>query len=209
MKKYLENKKVLYVFLFIIICLVYYLIFLIFNEKEVEVKELSITKKTEVVEVDKFFVDVKGSVNNPGVYEFKNGDRIIDAIEVAGGLTKNANTSNINLSKKLTSEMVVYIYSNKEINSNDNLNCNNICEVDVIEVNNCIGINNVDNSNLININKATMEELLTLTGIGESKAKSIIEYRNSNGNYKNIDELKNVSGIGDALFDKIKDKITV
>ena len=105
--------------------------------------------------------------------------------------------------------MVIYVYSNKEINNNDNLSCNNICEVEVIEVNNCVEKNSIDNNNLININKATLKELLTLTGIGESKAQSIIEYRNANGEFKDINELKNVSGIGEALFDKIKDKIIV
>jgi len=209
MKEYLENKKIIILIIGLIICLIGVLIFYAFNNNEVEVKELSITTKKEVVKVDNFFVDIKGNVNNPGVYEFTSGDRVIDAIEVAGGLTKNANTNNINLSKKLTSEMVIYVYSNKEVKNNDNLSCNNICDVEVIEVNNCIEKNNVKNTNLINLNKATLEELLTLTGIGESKAKSIIEYRDTNGNFKDINELKNVSGIGDALFEKIKDKISV
>jgi len=209
MKEYLENKKIIILIIYLIICLIGVLIFYAFNNNEVEVKELSITTKKEVVKVDNFFVDIKGNVNNPGVYEFTSGDRVIDAIEVAGGLTKNANTNNINLSKKLTSEMVIYVYSNKEVKNNDNLSCNNICDVEVIEVNNCIEKNNVKNTNLINLNKATLEELLTLTGIGESKAKSIIEYRDTNGNFKDINELKNVSGIGDALFEKIKDKISV
>jgi len=209
MKELLENKKIIILIIGLIICLIGVLIFYAFNNNEVEVKELSITTKKEVVKVDNFFVDIKGNVNNPGVYEFTSGDRVIDAIEVAGGLTKNANTNNINLSKKLTSEMVIYVYSNKEVKNNDNLSCNNICDVEIIEVNNCIEKNNVENTNLININKASLEELLTLTGIGESKAKSIIEYRDTNGNFKDINELKNVSGIGDALFEKIKDKISV
>lgn len=209
MKEYLENKKIIILIIGLIICLIGVLIFYAFNNNEVEVKELSITTKKEVVKVDNFFVDIKGNVNNPGVYEFTSGDRVIDAIEVAGGLTKNANTNNINLSKKLTSEMVIYVYSNKEVKNNDNLSCNNICDVEVIEVNNCIEKNNVENTNLINLNKATLEDLLTLTGIGESKAKSIIEYRDTNGKFKDINELKNVSGIGDALFEKIKDKISV
>lgn len=209
MRKFLDNKKILIIIFLGIICLVGGLIFYTLDESDVEVQELSITTKKEVVNNDKFFVDVKGNVNNPGVYEFTSGDRVIDAIEVAGGLTKNANTNNINLSKKLNSEMVIYIYSNKEVKNNDSLSCNNICDVEIIEVNNCIEKNNDENTDLININKATLEELLTLTGIGESKAKSIIEYRNTNGDFKDINELKNISGIGDALFDKIKDKITV
>jgi len=213
MKKIYENKKLILIIGGIILLVIMLVLFLFNDSKQTEddivlnITTESITTKKE--DKESFYVDIKGNVNNPGVYKFTSGDRVIDAIEVAGGLTKNANTNNINLSKKLTSEMVIYVYSNKEVKNNDNLSCNNICDVEIIEVNNCIEKNNVENTNLININKASLEELLTLTGIGESKAKSIIEYRDTNGNFKDINELKNVSGIGDALFEKIKDKISV
>lgn len=213
MKKIYENKKLILIIggiIFLILSLILYLVN--YNKKVEDDIVLNITTEgitTKKEDKESFYVDIKGNVNNPGVYKFTSGDRVIDAIEVAGGLTKNANTNNINLSKKLTSEMVIYVYSNKEVKNNDNLSCNNICDVEIIEVNNCIEKNNVENTNLININKASLEELLTLTGIGESKAKSIIEYRDTNGNFKDINELKNVSGIGDALFEKIKDKISV
>lgn len=154
-----------------------------------------------------FFVDVKGAVKKPGVYEFKNGDRVIDAINKSGGLTTNGNTSNINLSKKLNSEMVVYVYNNKEIKEGIKaLECSTTCECETVKVNNCIN----DNLNKkININTATISDLQTLTGIGEAKANDIINYREENGGFTNIEELKNISGIGDMIFEKIKDFITV
>ncbi len=162
----------------------------------------------ELKEISTFFVDVKGAVKKPGVYEFKQGDRVIDAINKAGGLKTTSDTSNINLSQKLKSEMVVYIYTKSEIKNNSkSISCDTICETNVIEVNNCI--KNDKDENLININTANEEELLKLSGLGESKAKKIIEYREANGNFESIDEIKNVSGIGDALFENIKDKIKV
>ena len=134
----------------------------------------------------------------------------MDAINLAGGLKKDANTSNINLSKKLESEMVIYVYSNEEIkNSKNNLSCDATCSTEIIEVNNCIEKTDTKNkSSLVNINTATIEELQTLDGIGESKAKSIINHRNEFGNFNSIEDIKNVSGIGDSLFVQIKDKIT-
>lgn len=168
------------------------------------------TTQTSTIKT-KNYVDIKGSVKNPGVYEFNENDRVIDAIELAGGLKKNANTSNINLSKKLESEMVIYIFSDKEIkNGSKTLSCDTTCNTEVIEINNCVenSTNENESSSLVNINTATIEELQTLSGIGESKAKNIIEYRNTNGNFKSIEEIKNISGIGDSLYEKIKDKIT-
>ena len=212
MKKIYENKKLILIIGGIVFLMLSLVLYLLNDNKEIE-EDIVLNKISENIstkgKTESFYVDVKGNVNNPGVYKLKNGDRVIDAINVAGGLTENANTNNINLSKKLSSEMVVYIYSNKEVKNNDSLSCSNICDVEVIEVNNCVEVTTNNNDKLININEASLDELLTLTGIGESKAKSIIEYRNSNGKFKNVEELKNVDGIGDALFDKIKDKITI
>lgn len=186
-------------------------------------EELTFIEETTTTtkKLEKNYVDIKGSVNNPGVYEFKENDRVIDAIKLAGGLTNNANTSNINLSQKLTSEMVIYVYNNNEINNNaPKLTCDTVCNTQVIEVNNCIEVttkkvdseNNTKNdktNGIVNINTASIDELMTLSGIGESKAKNIIEYRSTNGKFNTIEDIKNISGIGDALFNKIKDNITV
>ena len=216
MKKIEDNKIKILIILFIIIIIGLIIIKLKQDKKDDIKEEISIldttltTKKEETIN----YIDIKGSVNNPGVYKFKENDRVIDAINLAGGLTKDANTSNINLSQKLKSEMVIYIYNNSEIKNNTkNLTCDNICKTEIIEVNNCVEvtepIKTENESDKININTASMEELMTISGIGESKARNIIEYRSSNGNFEKIDDIKNINGIGDSLFSKIKDKISV
>ena len=138
---------------------------------------------------------------------------------MSGGLTKNADTSYLNLSKKLKDEMTIVVYSKEEIaNMKDQesiivymekeCNCPNISNDACINDNsNSDSINN--NNGKININTATIEELQTLTGIGESKAKSIIEYRETNGNFKSVEDIMSVSGIGESAYSKIKDNITV
>ena len=205
--EYIKNKKILLIIILGIILLISTILYYIKDESE-ELEDITLlsTSKQITTKTEMIFVDIKGSVNKPGVYKFDINDRVIDAINKAGGLTKNANTDNINLSQKLTNEMVVYVYSDNEIKKGNNkLTCNTLCENNIIEVNNCVENTNKD---LININTATLEELLTLPGIGESKAKNIIEYREEN-KFKNIEELKNVNGIGESLFEQIKNKITI
>lgn len=178
----------------------------IYFEKEEEINILEDEDITTTIS-DNFFVDVKGAVKKPGVYEFKVGDRVIDAINKAEGLKKTGNTSNINLSKKLYSEMVVYVYTDKEIkDGTKNINCNTTCNCEKVEVNNCV---ENKNNNKININTANITELQLLSGIGESKAKDIIKYREENGNFNSIEELKNISGIGELIYEKIKDNIII
>ena len=182
--EYIKNKKILLIIILGIILLISTMLYYIKDEsKELEDITLLTTTKQITTKTEMIFVDIKGSVNKPGVYKFNINDRVIDAINKAGGLTKNANTNNINLSQKLTNEMVVYVYSDDEIKKGNNkITCNTLCENNIIEVNNCVENTNKD---LININTATLEELLTLPGIGESKAKNIIEYREEN-KFKNI-----------------------
>ncbi len=209
MKYIKDNKKILIILLIITLLiggLIYF--FRLDNKDNEDITYIETT--TKLVEETKAnnYVDVKGSVKKPGVYEFKENDRVIDAIKLAGGLTKNADTSNINLSKKLKSEMVIVINTKSELKNNNNLTCDAVCTREVIEVNNCIETENKTN-NKININTADINKLTELDGIGESKAKTIIEYRTTNGLFKNIEDIKNISGIGESLYNKIKDKITV
>ena len=163
-------------------------------------------------------VDVKGEVNTSGIFTLKEGSRVIDAINMAGGLTKNADTSVLNLSKKLTDEMVIVVYSyyevknfekTKEVENTVRENCKTAYEG--VENSACITSekDSTTKTGKISLNNATLEELMTLTGIGEAKAKNIIEYREKNGGFKEIEELKKVTGIGDALFDKVKENITL
>ena len=209
MKYIKDNKKILIILLIITLLiggLIYF--FRLDNKDNEDITYIETT--TKLVEETKAnnYVDVKGSVKKPGVYEFKENDRVIDAIKLAGGLTKNADTSNINLSKKLKSEMVIVINTKSELKNNNNLTCDAVWTREVIEVNNCIETENKTN-NKININTADINKLTELDGIGESKAKTIIEYRTTNGLFKNIEDIKNISGIGESLYNKIKDKITV
>ena len=165
---------------------------------------------------DKIFVDVKGAVKKPGVYEMNSSDRVVDAIKMAGGLKSNASTNNINLSKVVSNEMVIYVFTKSEITTKAVSEVP--CKCETITVNNCTDNDaSTDNkegdetstSDKVNINKASKEELMKLKGLGESKADAIITYRTNNGEFKTIEDIKNVSGIGEALFDKIKDFITV
>lgn len=166
-------------------------------------------------------VDIKGAINKPGVYQIDCQKNVNDIINIAGGLTDKANTSVINLAKKVSDEMVIYIYTDEEVkNSNvvdtvvkvidKECSCPNIKNDGCIntEIDQEIG-NGSDSSNkLVNINTASLEELQKIPGVGEQKAKSIIEYRNSSGKFKNIDEILNVNGIGDKLYEQIKIYIT-
>lgn len=167
----------------------------------------------------KFNVDVKGAVKKPGVYKIDNNLTVNDVINIAGGLTENADTSVINLAKKITDEMVIIIYTKEEVKKSNIVDTvikvvEKECICPNIQNDGCLNteikeeITNKENNKLVNINTATIEELQTISGIGESKAKSIIEYRTNNGNFKNIEDIKNVEGIGDKLYETIKIYIT-
>jgi len=179
-----------------------------------------------------FFVEIKGAVKNPGVYEATNNNIIDDIVKLAGGFTKKAYTKNINLSRKVSDELVIYVFTESEYKKENTKVITQIvqekCECSSYDIGNCTdnkvseiipsdkdtafdNDTNIDDMpiKLVNINTATKNELMNLSGIGESKAEDILEYRNRNGSFKTIEEIKNVSGIGDALFSKIKENITV
>lgn len=175
-------------------------------------------------------VEIKGEVVKPGVYTLDSEKRVIDVVNKAQGFTKNADSSVINLSKKIEDEMVIVIYSKKEVEDfvktkEQEQQKVEICKQDyVVENDACVDSkenaqqeNTTDNSssdaktvnNKISINTATLEELMMLSGIGESKAQSIIDYRTKEGKFTSIEDIMNVNGIGEALFEKIKNDITV
>ena len=161
-------------------------------------------------------LNIKGAVVNPGVYSFNEGERVIDAINKSGGLLENADTSVINLSKNLFDEMVIVVYTVDEVNEMKGKNIliqyvEKECNCPTLSNDACLSNDSVkeSDSSKISINNASVEELTKLSGIGESKAKSIVEYRNEHGLFSSIDEILNVSGIGEALFEKIKDNITI
>ena len=197
--------------------------------------ELLAEKEPEVVE-EKCLVDIKGYIENTGLYEVNCDSRVNDIITLAGGLKEDADTSVINLSKKIKDGMVIVIYSKEEVNNFIEIKQEETikeekCKTSSVVVNDaCITKNErVDNENIVNtntneqvnneevdntpkivsINTATKEELMTLKGVGESKALAIIAYREENGPFTNIEDIKNVKGIGEKMFDAIKDYITL
>lgn len=208
-------KKVFIILAGIITILVVTIFFIVNNnqDKNNEVvettKEENIEKNKEDKEIEPIstvVVDIKGMVANPGVYEVENTARVNDVISLAGGLLENADTSSINLAKTVQDEMTIIIYSSEEaLEKYKKEVC--ICDCSYIENDACIKEENEDI--LIDINTCTVDDLLAINGIGKAKAEAIINYRNEHGNFNSIDEVKNVSGIGDALFEKIKAYIKV
>ena len=200
------NKKKIIIITLIFLILFYF----VFN-----INNLFITE--EISTLDYIVVEVKGSVKVPGVYEVKKGSRVSDLIHEAGGLLDNADTSIINLSKELEDEMVVVIYNDEEINemrkgSTSVKYIERQCVCPILENDACIeeviSNNSIDNkTGLVSLNTGTIEELMTLPGIGESKAKLIIKYRDENGGFKKIEDIMNVKGIGESMFEKIKSYI--
>lgn len=193
------------------------------EEKNIVLNTKKDIKKDEEEEEEVYYqVDIKGEVINPGIYTVKEGSRVIDVIRLAGDLTEVADTSVLNLSKKVKDEMVIIVYSYDEVE-----NFTATKEKEEIEQEACLSQNGIQNdacikdstddtssssvviSGKVSLNTATLDELMTLPGIGEAKAQSIIEYREEVGAFQNIEELKEVSGIGDAIFDQIKENITI
>ncbi|WP_279325961.1 helix-hairpin-helix domain-containing protein [Bacillus sp. FJAT-47783] len=144
--------------------------------------------------VETIFIDVKGAVQKPGVYELKKSERVLQAIEKAGGFLQEADVNKVNLAAKLEDGTVIYVPKMGEEES----------VITTVEA-----VKSVSSSKGININTATLEELQTLNGIGPSKAEAIISYREENGPFSTIEDIKKVSGIGDKSFEKIKNDISI
>ena len=160
-----------------------------------EVVTKSLTKESESATVTlEEYIDVfiSGCVNKPDVYTLKKDSIIKDAVEMAGGFSENACRDYVNLAKKIESGEHIIIPSRDEAKS-----------LKPIEVEDAL-----NSSSLVNINKASKEELMSLPGIGERKAEAIIKYRNSKS-FSNIEDIMNISGIKEAAFNKIKDKICI
>ena len=162
------------------------------------VEDNSENNRIEQSEMDKIVVHIEGEVVNPGVYKLDKTSRVFDAIDAAGGLLDDADRKMVNLAKKISDEEYIYIPNKNEEDINHQYRENLLT-----------GTSTIENTNLININKANIIELKELPGIGDVLAGRIIEYRSDKGEFKSIEELKNVNGIGDKKFDDIKDKVTV
>ena len=149
-------------------------------------------EKAENRHDEKIFVDVKGAVKHPGVFETTKDKRVKDLIEEAGGLLDDADTSTLNLSQKVKDQMIIYVLKHgekpKQISD---------------------GGSSSSNTDVININTANKEQLMKISGVGKTKAEAIISYREKNGDFKKKEDITKVRGIGKATFEKIKDKIEV
>ncbi|MFC4388468.1 helix-hairpin-helix domain-containing protein [Gracilibacillus marinus] len=136
-------------------------------------------------------VDVKGEVKFPGVYRIEAGERIEDVIKKAGGLTDEADSNSINLAEKVYDEMVIIVAQVNEVGEIPQMNAGKTSD------------------GKIRINKATKEELMEISGIGEAKANAIIEYRETNGDFKQLEDLSNVSGIGEKTVERISEQVQI
>ncbi|AZV44464.1 helix-hairpin-helix domain-containing protein [Peribacillus asahii] len=149
-------------------------------------------------------VDVKGAVQSPGVFIAEPGDRVIDVIEAAGNFKKDADLDKVNLAQLVEDQMVIYVpaIGEEDIGLPES--------IDVIGGGaKTVSGNGGTDGDKVNLNTATKEELETLSGIGPAKSTAIIEYREKTGKFEQIEDLKNISGIGDKTFEKLQDSITV
>ena len=217
MKKFVENKKLITVIatIIIVILIIVYTYFYspdyeyiteesFFNETILETTEANELKTEEILEKNLISVHIAGSVAKEGVIQIEENSRLIDVIEKAGGLTEKADLSNVNLAYEIKDGQKIYI-PNKEDEENKGIIMTEMPNY-IIPTEETATENGVL---MININKSTQTELEQLPGIGPSIASSIIKYRKEKGNFKNIEEIKNVEGIGESKYNKIKDYICI
>ncbi|MEI2665531.1 helix-hairpin-helix domain-containing protein [Rossellomorea sp. LJF3] len=191
------------------ICVVLLIGYILIKAGEPRVEEPSFTAATEVKLTEKpeepeiakspetVYVDVKGEVVNPGLYEVKQGDRLKFVIDRAGGFTKDADKKLMNLAIKVTDEMMIYIPKIGEM------------ETTPQSLPAPVSPGAESGEDKLNINTASEAEFETLPGIGPSKAATFIQYREENGPFKSIEEITNISGIGEKTFEKLKEHIFV
>lgn len=196
---YISTKIKIYIGIsFIVLLIIIGQLIYFYKEEPPTFSEITITtvgnegnnqkEKEEYANNNEIVVDIKGEVINPGVYTMEENSRIDDVITKAGGVTANADLNQVNRAQKIYDEMIIYIPKQGEQLQQVLLDLNN---------------------GKISINQAGENELMMLDGIGPAKAKAIIDYRTKNGSFKKIEDIINVPGIGEAIYQQIKDKITI
>ncbi len=181
--KIIFNDKPLWLYMFIALGLIIFIVCAYLSGSEIEVFGIKIIPKPRNIQVE-----IIGEVNKPAVYKIRRGSCLADLVDKAGGFTSAADQGTLNMAETLENGNKYEIPSNIKITG-----ITKDTEIDIE----------------ININTATIDELDNLPMIGETRAQAIINYRESNGPFKNINEIKNVEGIGDGIFETIKDQITV
>ena len=172
----------------------------LFSKKEEAVEDVTVVETTALAEKTEvsttqeavIFVDIKGAVKNPGVYQMKAGDRVKDGLDAAGGLTDEADSQKVNLAQRVEDQMVIVVPKVGE---------------EATEMPTGVTSKETSKEERVNINTATVEELKTLKGVGEKKAEAIIEYRKKNGSFKTKEDLMKVRGIGKKLFESFQERI--
>ena len=176
------------------------------GEEDEYINEFAVTEEVEdkteeeITEDPIMKVDIKGAVSNEGVYTAADGDRIEDIVRKAGGLTDDANPESINLAQRVEDQMVIHVMRNGEE-----------AKVELTE-SHITGTGTAPTEAVgqkININSASEDELQNITGIGPSKASAIIQYREEQGPFSSVEDLMNISGIGEKTFEKMKDQVTI
>lgn len=187
MKTIIWKKRGLFFIIIFLGCAIGYVVY----SNPTSISQEKVSKENQVIDTDstpeptKVVVYVCGAVCKPGVYHLKENARIQDAIQKAGGFRKNADKLSLNLAEKVKDGQQIKIESK------------NATE------------NSAGNDGKVNINKATREELMTLSGVGQSRADAIIQYRTKQGSFTSIEDIMKISGIKKGLFEKIQSLITV
>jgi len=206
--EWIKNKKYAYIIAGVCIIIICIIICVIIESNDKQANNFSIEDNTVVMnqsEVNKneeekeIIVHIAGEVNNPGIIKIKEGSRIIDVVEKAGGFTSEANLDKVNLAYEVRDEQKIVIPNVNDKNDDKS----------IIDESSSFIIEDNSNGDLININTATQSELESLSGIGPSMASKIIDYRDKSGKFKNKEDIKNVPGIGSSKYEAIKDEICV
>lgn len=168
------------------------------SDENIELINSADAEEINLKENQKNIIDIKGAVESPGVYEMESDSRVIDCIEKAGGFLIEAEQKAVNLAQRTEDQMVIYIpVKGEELSEFDQL----LTDTSISEPS--------TKNNKVDLNKADKEELKSLNGIGDIKAENIISYRETEGYFQKPEDIVNVSGIGEATFEKLKEEIQV
>lgn len=207
-RKHVTKEKIIVTVVILVISIIGLKLFLSKNAAKVDqFEEVVLTDTTDLIaetekennDVVKMYVDIKGAVKLPGMYEVTSDMRVLNVIDMAGGLKETADDSQVNFSQRIEDQMVIYIPVEGE----------ELSETVIARTNSNTANISKDEDGKINLNQATKEELMTLSGVGEKKAEKIIEYREENGSFKTIEDLKNVNGFGEKSFESLEKYISI
>lgn len=207
-RKHVTKEKIIISVVILVISIIGLKLFLSKNAAKVsQFEEVVLTDTTDLIaetekennDLVKMYVDIKGAVKLPGMYEVTSDMRVLNVIDMAGGLKETADDSQVNFSQRIEDQMVIYIPVEGE----------ELSETVIAGTNSNTANISKDEEGKINLNQATKEELMTLSGVGEKKAEKIIEYREENGSFKTIEDLKNVNGFGEKSFESLEKYISI